>query len=120
MNRMGSTVKSVEFAYSDLYGDCWYVALDGDDTVPIGAYVNAYGAAYAATSDHNPDAPIHQSITQDQAAMLAAQAFGGYADSITLTQDSDGDEVWLVAVHNDKNEKANFQVDMLGNAYPVD
>ena len=116
---MGGTATSVTFTYSDLYGDCWYVALSGPDTVPIGAYVNAYGAAYAANKDHNPDTPAHQSVTQDQAALLAAQAFGGYADSISLSKDSDGNEIWVVAVHNDKGDKATYYVNMLGNAYPA-
>ena len=117
---MGGTATSVELTYSDLYGECWYVALDGDDTVPIGCYVNMYGAAYAATKDHNPDAPVHQSITQDQAAMLAAQAFGGYAQSVTLTQDANYGECWLVTVQNDAGETATYIVNMLGNAYRVD
>ena len=117
---MGGTAQSVERSYSDLYGDCWYVALSGDNTVPIGCYVTDYGDAYAANKNHNPDVPLHQSITQDQAAILAAQACGGEAQSVELTTDSDGHECWLVVVENDKGETAKYIVNMLGIAYRMD
>ena len=114
---MGGTAANVQLVNSDLYGTCWFVTLDGDDTVPAGCYVNMYGAMFATRTADDPDEEGR--ISMDQAATLAAQSFGGYAQSIVLTETDDYGTVWDVHVQNDNGDTGEYYVTMDGAAYPV-
>ena len=115
---MGGTATNVQLVNSDLYGTCWFVTLAGDDTIPAGCYVNMYGGLFASRTADNPEGDGR--ISMDQASILAAQTFGGYAQSISLVETDTYGTVWDVHVSNDNGDTGEYYVTMDGAAYRVD
>lgn len=115
---MGGTATNVQLVNSDLYGTCWFVTLAGDDTIPAGCYVNMYGGMFASRTTDNPEGDGR--ISMDQASILAAQTFGGYAQSVSLIETDTYGTVWDVHVNNDNGDTGEYYVTMDGAAYRVD
>ena len=112
---MGGTAVNAQVVDNGTYGTCWLITLSGDDTVPEGCLVDMYGNCYATSTQAAPGSGTASGISADEAAMIAATTFGGYADSVVASTDPNYGSGYVVNVHDDMGNTGTYFVSSGGN-----